>query len=815
MISQDVEIIVLLVLCYKSLLGAITLNEILSEEILRDLLEFKYIIITPKEKTDMDTLFNRFDRHICDSIHYLEVISFLPMNFSEIKSGWPKSANHFNVNDNYSIRYVNEALISNDLLKIINKYIFGAIFILDGVSHQISNELLNTVRLPIVVSNKLDRCIEFNDDLINNLYRYWNKNISNLTKENKMRDFSLDHLEHQDYSGIMGIQTHSTHYMKPLSRGINRLRGIYLNESERNEIIQPPPLEEMAFLNNEKEINVEIVRVIKSFIAEKYLLLLLGFINEGSFSVEDEEIIRKFGLSKEQLIKILEVNDTQEYLIGLNKLLDSFDKIPLSTDIVLCVPSVNYYLLRETNNLLGKDKISNKLLKYVSEVTTYRNLIDAKMFNRNKIEEEIKIFTGLLAERGMELALLSSISVMYALGKRIPFIRTNNIPAQRFYTLADASFKLSANMDARNTTSQFVRKINDLCEFLISEINPTILKIIFKHGKHIKVISDLPIEWIKVNKLPLCVEKSISRIPITPGNNIVSHSYIQNGNHIVNKENIKILIINTLENDDYLYPLGKALQKEINKYLNSVNKVAIYKEIKAKKEFVEAIEIEKPTILIYYGHGKFNVSEGQGELQIGSEKLKATEIDGINHSPLITILGACETQVLNGTHLNTAALMLGNLSVSVIGSFFAVDGFKTLSFITTLIRNLMNTINGETPSKFYENWSDIILHTYRVHYLIQPVESLKDYLKKRKLRFNNYIKEDILTLIFENASKMGIKDFIEILRNREEILLEIFKEYPVLFEAFNQLIENNLIVEETLFYTSLGSPELIKIKRGD
>ncbi|MFJ6267031.1 hypothetical protein ACIQGW_18880 [Lysinibacillus xylanilyticus] len=784
-------------------------------EILRDLLEFKYIIITPKEKTDMDTLFNRFDRNICNSINYLELISILPMSLSEIKGGWPDSANNFDVKDNYSIQYINEALINSDLLKNMNKYLFGALFIIDGVTDKVTEELLKSVRLPVVAGKNQEGCFEFDEGVIENLYKYWDTNLRNLIQDGNVKDFSLNQLEHKDYSGLKGIPTHSTHYMKPLLRGINRLRGIYLNESERNKIIPPPPLEETAFLDNEKEINTEIVKVLKNFIAEKYLLILIGFIKENSFSVEDEEIISEFGLSKEKLIEILDGKDEEKYLSVVENLLDSFDKIPLLTDMVLCIPSINYFLLRETNNLLGKNKISNKLLKNVYEVNTYRYLIHNRMFNHNKFEEEFKTFNGLVGERGMELALLSSISLMYALGKRIPYIRTNNIPSQRFYTLADASFDLSANMESRNTTSRFVQKINELCDFLLSELNPTVLNLVIKHGKHIKVISDLPLEWIKVNQLPLCVEKSFSRIPITPGNNIVSHSYVQNGNHIISKENIKILIMNTLDNDEYLYPLGQVLQKEINKDLSSINKISVYKEIKTKSEFIEAIEIEKPTILIYYGHGKFNVSEGQGELQIGTEKLKATEIESINHSPLITILGACETQVLNGTHLNTAALMLGNLSVSVIGSFFAVDGQKTLCFITTLIRNLINTLNGNSPSKYYENWSDIILHTYRVHYLLQPVETLKNYLKKRQLYLEDYIKEDMLALVFKTSSEMGIEVYIEILRNREKILLEIFKEYPILFDAFNQIIENHLMVEESLFYSSLGSPELIKINRED
>ena len=43
--------------------------------------------------------------------------------------------------------------------------------------------------------------------------------------------------------------------------------------------------------------------------------------------------------------------------------------------------------------------------------------------------------------------------------------------------------------------------------------------------------------------------------------------------------------------------------------------------------------------------------------------------------------------------------------------------------------------------------------------------------------------------------------------------MESVKEFPKLKDAFEKIFENDLLVEEVLFYTSLGSPELIKIER--
>lgn len=501
------------------------------------------------------------------------------------------------------------------------------------------------------------------------------------------------------------------------------------------------------------------------------------------------------------------------YLEAVETILNSLERIDYLTDIVLTVPTVNYNLLKKTNDLLGRNKISNKILRLIYESSDYRYLLNNNIFNKRKYKEEYGIFLYLVKERGIELALLSQMSLMYALGRRLPYIRTQNIPSQAFYTLAQASFKLFDNMEAKNTTSKFVKKTNEISEFLLDHLNPELIDTILKHGKHIKIVSDLPLEWIKVQNLPLCIHKSYSRVPITPGNNIVSHSYLLSANHILSQKNIEVLIINTLKTTDNLYPLGQSLVKEVDKYLQLINKKAKYTEIGSKQEFINIIESEKPTILIYYGHGRYNVSKGEGELLIRSEELTALEIATIKHSPLITILGACETQILNGTHLNIAALMLGNLSTSVIGSFFKVDGLKTFTFLLNLIKDLVETLNGDSSKEGFERWSDIILQSYRTQYLIQPIQTLHSYLKKRKMNIEDYTTENPLNLFYQTAKRMNINEFTEILRYRDKIYMESVKEFPKLKDAFEKIFENDLLVEEVLFYTSLGSPELIKIER--
>ncbi|WP_031540094.1 hypothetical protein [Niallia sp. MER TA 168] len=322
----------------------------------------------------------------------------------------------------------------------------------------------------------------------------------------------------------------------------------------------------------------------------------------------------------------------------------------------------------------------------------------------------------------------------------------------------------------------------------------------------------MPVEWANFNGLPLCVEKKISRVPITPGNGLISHSYVHRNEFTLSKDNLSILIVNTLNKNDGLYRLGLALQKEIDGYLMQINTKANYREASTKEEFISIIEETKPVIMIYYGHGSYDSTDDLGKLHIGNDFITAVEIENIMHTPQITLLGACETQVLHGTHMNTAALFLGNLSVSVLGTFFPIDGLKAMTFISGLIRNLVNALTGVAPEYYLNSWDDIILQTYRSHYLLEPIHSMDSYLIKRGERLNDYIKSPLIDF-FQIKGQKEINDYTDILRDRDNIYRELFSKHKKLADAFQSIQENNLLLPESLYFSSLGSPEVIKLKR--
>ncbi|WP_394139081.1 hypothetical protein [Cytobacillus oceanisediminis] len=779
------------------------------QKIMNKLANFKYIIVTSDAQDVPDTLFNRFDNNIIESIHFLEAIAKLPVDQKELIKEWPLT----NTGLNHNIIYLNERLLTAELLSSISHYIFGAFFILDRVDLNVIKLIKQYTRLPVISNKHTTMTLVYGRDLISNLYSYWSKSTKEIFKSQSKENQFDDYFKLENRTSIDCYTTLSTNFIKPLYSTINRLRG--LNLDLNNGLYKPEPLSPENYEVKEKEADEEIIRALKQLITEKYVTLMVGFFAEGSFDNKDEQILSSFGVNKEEIRDLCEQKDESTYHKIVSKILSKFESIKFNTDMVLCFPSINYHLLMKINAMAGKNKLPKKVLRLFYNSASYYHLLDSKIFDgasdkRKDLNRNTFLYAG--SERAKELTVISSLHTMFSLGKQIPFIRTRNVPSQKFYTKTYALARYSEKMEERNKVSDFVRTFKKLSSIITDVVPDEQWEIILNHGNHIKVLSDMPVEWANYRGLPLCVEKKFSRVPITPGNGLISHSYVLKNEYVISRDNLSILIVNTLNKNDQLYQLGVGLKTEVDKYLKLIDRNSIYREASSKDDFVSIIEEIQPSILIFYGHGSYDSIEDIGKLHIGTEYITSVEIENIKHNPLITILGACETQVLHGTHMNTASLFLGNLSVSVLGTFFPVDGLKAFTFISGLIRNLVNTLNGSAPASYFEHWSDIILQTYRAHYVLEPLHSMKSYLIKRGDRLENYI-EDPLAEFFQLCEERGIKDFVERLRNRDDIYKEIFSKHKKLEEAYHSILKNNLLLPDSLFYSSLGSPEVIKIKR--
>jgi len=768
-----------------------------------------YMIVMPREKkAELPfTLFNRFDSSIVESHYLLRLISHLPASLWELARGWPRSAFHSDIYAYYDFGYTSEA--NADWW--IERYAkgLGCLFIMDGVSRDVVLKLATQTDYPVVCSGEtgVTGTIPLDGNTVRAIMRRWQKTLHSRMRSQGIRPEALPELP-DDLTHLPPYPSPSVRMLEPLGAVVDRIRGLYRNAEKGRTASEPHRPDNHAWKENEADTGI--IRGVTHIIAEKFLTLKLGFLTENSLDDDDTAELARVGIARADLEAFIRDRDPDSYLKLVGLVLANFEQLTITSDIVLCAPSVNYPLLNAVNGLLKMNKIPKKLLRLIYDSSEYYTIVDSTVFeaqSERKQETNTHTLFELVGMRGRELAALSSIGLLYALGGRNPYVRLRNTPTGQYDIQARALIAYFEDMEELNKIPQFTAKLADVTGLLQSSFTPGLLPIVRKHGSRIKLLSDLPMEWVPLDGVPLCVRSKYSRLPVTPGNGLIAHAAVRQYDIEINADNLSVMVVNALLPSDPLYRTGRFLRDILDRYTAVAGASVHYEEIGGRDRFLSAIAERKPHILIFYGHGKYDAKEMAGGLKIGRETLYAYELGRLAWHPPVVILGACETQVLHGSHLNMANLFLSTGSLSVIGTYFPVNAVYTASFIGGLVRNLVGAMLRSDPD-YIPKWDDIILRTYRSHYIFDAVHALERYLRRRKK--GHLVTGQLLHELAAAAEAKGIAEE-EAYAHRDELFLSIFEDNPELAAAYRSLLDNGLILPQCQFYVSLGSPEKIWI----
>lgn len=743
---------------------------------------------------ERDTFSYRFNRNIVTHTQSRYLVAHIPKSFEELVLPWPLSS--FVEEQNYITEYINIELLKNteDIVELIKQTPLGCVFIPEELKdHPIIEQIQETTLPVIFLTDGVD--IPFSK-----LQLIVEKNSINASQilDNKVTI--------SDKTKIEPISIPHKHFLRPLEIAINRNRGLYLSIFENRQESKPfdNPTTEGKLVAEEQAIS-DLKYYLKLLIAEKYIIYLAKH-EKGIDSLI--EIIRKWDDSIDTAD--LDLDILEKYFLNLSDyFFEKFDEIVYRTDMVFVLPMVN----KTSVDLLNREfqlRLSKPVLRQIYDFSGYYGIGGGKDF-----ETMLRI----ISDRASENSILDSLSLNFTLDTKSPYVRLPNLPSQDITVWYSHMFKNTMKNANLSEIEKFNNNFHKISEKLKLSLDDEFIDILVKYGKHIKFITDAPIEWVKYKDTPLGLIKSISRLPIIPGNTLVNsakHNLLTK----IPKATVSFLIINALNPNDTLYKNGKKLGELLKEYFpkHCVN----YYEVKNKTDFIRTMNENPSTFFIYYGHGSMpEVSRNQpdqiGKLHIGDDEIDMIELENnIKVVPAVTILGACQTQVLDAHYLNIGNMFLGLGSQSVLATYFPVDGFYTFSLIESIFRHLKNFLSNQAP-EYIKNWSDIILQARRTHYIIEPVNTIIEYLDKKgdKTRVDSEsLSQYVMKYCIEsscNANTSYISVMEQSVIYRDKAYKEYFKNYP---ESTRMLIDyifkHNYVFPESIIFTSLGSPEKIK-----
>ena len=743
-----------------------------------------------------DTFSYRFNRNIARHTQSRYIVAHFPKNLKELIIPWPLSS--FIEDPKYITEYINiELLIKNTegIIDSIKKTPLGCVFIPEELKDHPIIEQIQETTLPVIF---LTDGVEIPFSKLQLIVEKNSINASQIL-DNKVTI--------SDKTKIEPISIPQKRFLRPLEIAINRNRGLYLSIFENGQ--EPKPFDNLTTegkLVAEEQAISDLKYYLKLLIAEKYIIYLAKH-EKGIDSLI--EIIRKWDDSIDTAD--LDFDILEKYFLNLSDyFFKRFDEISYRTDMVFVLPMVN----KTSVDLVNREfqlRLSKSVLRQIYDFSGYYGIGDSK---------DIEKMLSIISDRVQENLILDSLSLNFTLDTKSPYVRLPNLPSKDITLWYSHMFKNIMKNSNLSEIEKFNNNFHKISEKLKLSLDDGFIDIIVKHGKHIKFITDAPIEWVKYKDTPLGLIKSISRLPIIPGNTLVN-SAKRNLSSEISKDSVSFLIINTLNHNDILYSNGKKLGELLKKYFpkHSVN----YHEVTNKTDFIHIMNKNLATFFIYYGHGSMpeasrNQPDQIGKLHIGDDEIDMIElVSNIKVVPDVTILGACQTQVLDSHYLNLGNMFLELGSQSVLATYFPVDGFYTFSLIESIFRYLKNYFEGKVPPEYVKNWSDIILQARRVHYITEPTNTIIEYLAKKGVKCNIdpiELGKFVIKYCTESSSKDNTKCLSVMEKSviyRDKAYQEFFKNYP---ESTKMLIgyifKHNYVFPENMLFTSLGSPEKIK-----
>jgi len=468
---------------------------------------------------------------------------------------------------------------------------------------------------------------------------------------------------------------------------------------------------------------------------------------------------------------------------------EGFGAAPNLPIIVLTFPFFNPTI----NSVLApmattaKQKLYLKLFSLEQDIH-YLNTIESKHENAKEIGAIV------LADFVKpKMSLLDGIAYLHSSfhfspAMRFPLIGKSIFTALSFFDPKNKNFD---TVKAKRNVFTSIQKFgNQLTAHTLESNTKEYLK---QRNGQVLAISDLPIEWLIIDDVPLGFTHDVCRIPEANYQGIVNNYSANNRFRVelTEKSLSKTLIILSADgrsNRDHEFHASYTTLEEISKTADFV-----YRYCNSIDEVAAAVKEIEPEILIFDCHGDIDKANQTSYLIINKQKLTGAEIVRHNISAPIVFLSCCNTSP-NYAYINKlhdAFFQAG--AITVTGTFLPIS----IKRGTVYYIRLLSLLKVELSKKLFVNWLAFISHVLRTSFIHDAMS--KSGQKLRRM-LTDEEKENLSKLLFR----------AQMFSTRRDLFLELQTSG---IEISNEL---KISLDETecefLMYTHYGRPDLITWK---
>ncbi|QXP65764.1 CHAT domain-containing protein [Polaribacter sp. AHE13PA] len=366
---------------------------------------------------------------------------------------------------------------------------------------------------------------------------------------------------------------------------------------------------------------------------------------------------------------------------------------PILSPLILILPFHNPDLRKLYQNTAIID------LFQVEQTQNYINLI------QKKDDVSIKMQMAGMEIQRERIAYLDDVAFLHSSFSFSPIIRFPMKGKSIYRELSFFKTDFFPNISVAKNRRKLKKTIYNFGKALKTQIlSKEIEKVLKNRNGQIVCISDLPIEWLLLDGIPLSFTHDICRLPETSLHGLMSF-YTSNTTLTYSiPENVlekTLVIMGTDENgfkfwQDQVYELSKT-------------KKFIIRECKTLEEVKKCIKEIKPDILIFDCHGGYDKSTRTTYLCIGNEILDGKfVIENEIFAPII-FLSACGTAPTYGTINSISNAFFEAGAISVTSTYLPIS----ITSGSILYLRLLNKLDYASKNVIHKNWLEFVSHLIR------------------------------------------------------------------------------------------------------
>lgn len=484
-----------------------------------------------------------------------------------------------------------------------------------------------------------------------------------------------------------------------------------------------------------------------------------------------------------QIVKMMAVENQALYPIHKTHLTLDQINAPLIITIPFTHKDMRDYL--KGIHVPGYDKVEKSLRYVLSQPTNKNYTVDFR------IEEDAAdvTFESLSAayytvyfHRGRFLDIVGQLHASY---KFSPYLR---LPFQGVEINRELSFVAPSiserlcNAKDKESLEKIMKQVG--AKIVEGSLSQDAQKMLKKCTKQIVAITDLPIEWLPLDGIPLGFTHDICRIAEFPLEGNLMH-YVVNEvqKYRVPKDILKhTLVVYGARDEAFVY------------YQNKCDNLAkrhgfVTKYCSNKQQFFDVVNEMKPQLLVIDTHGNYDNVLHQSYLLMGDDKIYPQDIIDHHVAVPIVFLSACNTAPTYNMSNTLANGFVQSGSLTVTSSYLPLD----VSESSTVYLRLLKQLSVASQQCIHKNWLAFVSHILRTSYIHQ---AFYDYYKKTKKSIGdvaiNGLNTQYLTrsMIFDCRRK-------------------VYEELHAGLDVEGIHVETSHKIPHYLMYTTLGRADLI------